>query len=158
MIDTVRQLIRTYGEDITLKEIVNKLTNEKPSVVKASSKIFYTNAYESTGETDNKLGKLIDVIFETWSGIAESKGDYDRPVGESVALTEFMDNGLIRELAKIILRGSLEEPCRDVEIKIKNWAPTEDELVEYLKSEKTVICMDGKPCKIKSLKQIMPQY
>ena len=132
-LEIVKELIDTYGENITLKELLNMKNDIPIENVKFKIKGHYINRYESTGNNVEYKGTIKEILIQLvgWAYvyvIHPEKTEYT----EGTPLKEVLSDEELIELTKFYFGAREADNQLDINEIISDRGVTFEEVKEYL--------------------------
>lgn len=130
-LEIVKELIDTYGENITLKELLNIKNGIPIEDVKFSIKGHFINCYESTGNNVEYHGTIKEILIDLvgWAYVIHPE---NTEYTEGTPLKEVLSDEELIELAKFYFGAREADNQLDVNEVISNRGVTFEEVKEYL--------------------------
>lgn len=124
--NTVKELVKRYGEDITLGQLLKAEYTQPIQEVTFKLEGIYDNAYECTGDSFSRYGKIEDYFANEFGSPLET----DKT---GVPLSTVVSDSELNELANYFL-GERDEYYQIYTKAVQSREVTHEEIVEYLKT------------------------
>lgn len=127
----VKELIDTYGENITLKELLNIKIDIPIEDVKFKIKGHFINCYECTGDDVEYCGTIKEILMDLvgWAYVIHPEGtEYT----EGTPLKEVLSDEELNELAKFYFGAREADNQLDINEIISDRGVTFEEVKDYL--------------------------